>query len=47
MTTDRHHHWRCPACGWRYDSPIPVMAVTCGQHKGAGRPMKPITEEDE
>lgn len=33
-------HWRCPKCGWTYESPIPVIAVKCPKHKGAGVMMK-------
>ena len=33
-------HWCCPKCGWTYESPIPVIAVKCPKHKGAGVMMK-------
>lgn len=44
MTT-RARSWRCRYCGWRYRSPVPVMAVLCPNHAGRGREMEP--EEDE
>ena len=34
-------HWRCPRCGWRYESPIAVMGVGCPHHKGAPLVMRP------
>ena len=24
--------WKCPRCGWRYESPIAVMGVGCPHH---------------
>ena len=43
--TDRHYRWRCTRCDFVYESPIPVMQVSCGHHKGGPVACKPIEEE--
>jgi hypothetical protein len=40
-------HWRCPRCGWRHTSPIPVVAIGCPHHKGAPLAMKPDEDNEE
>ena len=36
-----HTDWRCPKCQETYSSPIPVLAVRCGNHHGRTVDMKP------
>lgn len=37
--------WRCPACGWEYESPIRVIAMACpGPHKPYGQRVMQLIE---
>lgn len=46
MTVLPARHWRCPRCGWEYDSPVAVHGVGCPHHKGGPVVMRAVDGEN-
>lgn len=37
--------WRCKDCGWEYESPLPIIAMSCGKsHKPFGKRVMELIE---